>query len=153
VNTISPHNGSHMLRFPTVALLLVTAIGRLPAQDAATIIRTELDAIAVAWNNNDIERHVAPYADSATMMGSRGLIRGRNAVRDVLLRGFWRDGKALQQLRFDEVEVRMLGRGDAAVVTGRFILTGGGRDEVTGRFTTVWELRDGRWLTVHDHSG
>ena len=136
-----------------LTLLLVALAAPLSAQGAEAIIRTELDAIAVAWNNNDIERHVAPYADSATMMGSRGLIRGRNAVRDVLLRGFWRDGKPIQQLRFDEVEVRLLGRGDAAVVTGRFILTGGGRDETTGRFTTVWELRDGRWLTVHDHSG
>ena len=116
-------------------------------------MRAELEAIAVAWNNNDIVRHVAPYAPSATMMGSRGLIRGRNAIRDVLARGFWQDGKALQQLRFEEVEVRMLGRGDAAVVTGKFVLTGGGRADATGRFSTVWELRGGRWQTVHDHSG
>lgn len=146
-------HGLRMPRLAPLALVLLAATAPLSAQGAETIIRDELEAIAVAWNNNDIERHVRPYADSATMMGSRGLIRGRNAVRDVLLRGFWRDGKALQQLRFDEVEVRMLGRGDAAVVTGRFILTGGGREEATGRFTTVWELRDGRWLTVHDHSG
>lgn len=138
-------------------LALVVAVAVAPpllnAQSAESIMRAELDAIAVAWNANDIERHVAPYADSATMMGSRGLIRGRNAIRDVLARGFWQDGKALQQLRFEEVEVRMLGRGDAAVVTGKFVLTGGGRAEASGRFTTVWELRDGRWLTVHDHSG
>jgi uncharacterized protein (TIGR02246 family) len=138
-------------------LALVTAVAVAPpalvAQTAENIIRTDLDAIAVAWNAADIERHMAPYADSATMMGSRGLIRGRNAIRDVLARGFWQDGKPLQQLRFEEVEVRMLGRGDAAVVTGKFVLTGGGRAEASGRFTTVWELRDGRWLTVHDHSG
>lgn len=126
---------------------------QLEAQSAESIMRAELEAIAVAWNANDIERHVAPYADSATMMGSRGLIRGRNAIRDLLARNFWQDGKALQQLRFEEVEVRMLGRGDAAVVTGKFILTGGGRAEASGRFSTVWELRGGRWQTVHDHSG
>jgi uncharacterized protein (TIGR02246 family) len=138
-------------------LALVTAVAVAPpalvAQTAENIIRTDLDAIAVAWNAADIERHVAPYADSATMMGSRGLIRGRNAIRDLLARNFWQDGKPLQQLRFEEVEVRMLGRGDAAVVTGKFILTGGGRAEASGRFSTVWDLRDGRWFTVHDHSG
>ena len=143
-----------MFRSMTLALLCAVAGPlRVEAQSAETIIRTELNAIAVAWNAADLERHVAPYADSATMMGSRGLIRGRNAVRDLLARGFWQDGKPLQQLRFEEVEVRMLGRGDAAVVTGKFILTGGGRPEASGRFTTVWELRGGRWLTVHDHSG
>ena len=144
-----------MIRRVALALFLCAAIAPLglEAQSAEATIRKELDDIAVAWNAADIERHVAPYADSATMMGSRGLIRGRNAIRDVLARGFWKDGKPLQQLRFEEVEVRMLGRGDAAVVTGKFILTGGGRDEASGRFSTVWELRDGRWLTVHDHSG
>jgi uncharacterized protein (TIGR02246 family) len=142
-----------MRRTAVLAFLAVMTAAPLVAQDADSLIRADLEAIAVAWNNNDMERHVAIYADSATMMGSRGLIRGRNAVRDVLLRGFWRDGKPLQQLRFDEIEVRLLGRGDAAVVTGRFILTGGGREDTTGRFTTVWERRNGRWLTVHDHSG
>lgn len=134
-------------------LCIIARPERVIAQNTETIIRNELNAIAVAWNEADIERHVALYADSATMMGSRGLIRGRNAIRDVLARGFWQDGKPLQQLRFEEVEVRMLGRGDAAVVTGKFILTGGGRAEASGRFSTVWELRGGRWLTVHDHSG
>ena len=140
-----------------VILALLISVAALPirsgAQSAEATIRSELQAIAVAWNASDIERHMAPYADSATMMGTRGLIRGRNAVRDVLARGFWKDGKPFQQLSFDEIEVRLLGRGDAAVVTGKFILTGGGRPEATGRFTTVWELRAGRWVTVHDHSG
>lgn len=142
-----------MPRLALLFLLAIVSVAPAAAQDPATVIRTELDSIAAAWNRDDIERHVAPYADSATMMGSRGLIRGRNAVRDVLLRGFWRDGKALQRLHFEEVEVRVLGRGDAAVATGRFVLTGGGRDEASGRFTTVWERQGGRWVTVHDHSG
>ncbi len=143
-----------MIRRIALAFLLCAAVAplRLEAQSAEAVIRKELDNIAVAWNAADIEGHVAPYADSATMMGSRGLIRGRNAIRDLLARGFWKDGKPLQQLRFEEVEVRMLGRGDAAVVTGKFILTGGERPEASGRFSTVWELRGGRWLTVHDHS-
>ena len=92
-----------MSRRIALALLVCAAVAplRLEAQTPESIMRAELEAIAVAWNNNDIERHVAPYADSATMMGSRGLIRGRNAIRDVLARGFWQDGKALQQLRFE----------------------------------------------------
>lgn len=138
----------------SLALLLITVTlpGRAPAQSAETTLRDELAAIAVAWNNADIDRHVALYADSATMMGSNGLIRGRNAIRDLLLRGFWREGKPMQQLRFEEVEVRILGRGDAAIVTGKFVLTGGGRPDASGRFSTTWERRDGRWLTIHDHS-
>jgi uncharacterized protein (TIGR02246 family) len=134
-------------------LLTVSASTIISAQTAdTTAIRAELQAIAEAWNRNDLDRHVAPYADSATMMGGRGLIRGRPAIRALLERGFWRDGKPLQQLRFEEIEIRPVGGPNAAIVTGKFILTGGDRPEVTGRFTTIWERQRGRWVTVHDHS-
>jgi uncharacterized protein (TIGR02246 family) len=140
------------------ALLLVTLVttglGAAQAQEPDTsAIRTELHAIADAWNAADLDRHVAPYADSATMMGSRGLIWGRPAIRALLERGFWQEGKPLQQLRFEEIVIRLVGGHNAAIVTGKFILTGGGKPDVTGRFSTVWERKNGRWLTVHDHSG
>ena len=139
-------------------LLAIFALGPaasgLHAQDPDTAaIRAELHAIAEAWNVNDLDRHVAPYADSATMMGGRGLIRGRPAIRALLERGFWQDGKPLQQLRFEEIEIRLVGGSNAAIVTGKFILTGGDRAEASGRFSTVWERKNGRWMTIHDHSG
>ncbi|HRP08187.1 MAG TPA: nuclear transport factor 2 family protein [Gemmatimonadales bacterium] len=128
-------------------------IAAVPMADPESIIRAELAAIAQAWNDGNLTRHMAPYADSATMMGCGGLIRGRAAIHASMERSFWRDGKPLQQLRFEEIEVRMVGGNDAAIVTGKFILSGGERPEANGRFTTIWELQDGRWVTVHDHSG
>jgi uncharacterized protein (TIGR02246 family) len=134
--------------------LAACSVPRAHAQAPDTAaIRVELHAIAEAWNRADLDRHVAPYADSATMMGGRGLIWGRDAIRAVLERGFWRDGKPLQQLRFEDIVIRLVGGNDAAIVTGKFILTGGDRPEVNGRFSTIWEWKNGRWLTVHDHSG
>jgi uncharacterized protein (TIGR02246 family) len=144
------------MRHVLLATLLLTLVApRARAQDdAATTIRQELTAIAEAWNAADLDRHVALYADSATMMGGRGLLRGREAIRAALERSFWKEGKPLQQLRFEEIEIRFLGSaGDAAIVTGKFILTGGDRPEASGRFSTTWERKNGRWLTVHDHSG
>lgn len=144
------------MRRAILSLLLFTAAGvpgyaQAPA-DTATI-RAQLHAIADAWNAGNMAGHVAIYADSATMMGGRGLIWGRDAIRAGLERNFWKDGQPLQQLRFEEIEIRLLGRGrDVAVVTGRFILAGGGRAEASGRFSTIWEWKNGRWLTVHDHS-
>jgi ketosteroid isomerase-like protein len=136
----------------TIATIAVPAISRAQAPDTA-YIRTELQAIADAWNRNDLDRHVAPYADSATMMGNNGLIWGRPAIRALLERGFWREGKAMQQLRFEDIVIRLVGGNNAAIVTGRFILTGGGRPDASGRFSTIWEKKNGKWMTVHDHSG
>ena len=136
----------------TIATIAVPTISRAQAPDTA-YIRTELQAIADAWNRNDLDRHVAPYADSATMMGNNGLIWGRPAIRALLERGFWREGKAMQQLRFEDIVIRLVGGNNAAIVTGKFILTGGGRADASGRFSTIWERKNGRWMTVHDHSG
>jgi hypothetical protein len=76
---------------------------------------------------------------------------GRDKIEASLRRGFWRDGKPVQRLRYEHVSVRALGR-DHALVTGRFVLTGGGRDDATGWFTLVWERGTRGWQEIHDHS-
>lgn len=126
-----------------------------PVADTAGV-RAELErtltAMADAWNAGDLAGHIAPYADSATMMTGRGPEGGRERIGEMLSRAFWRDGRPLQQLRFEQVLVRPIGE-RGAVVTGRFILSGGGRDDQSGRFTTVWERTADGWRIVHDHSG
>lgn len=123
-----------------------------PAASAArTRILAELQATADAWNAADLPRHVRPYADSATMMGSRGPVPGRDAIAGVLSRGFWREGKPLQQLRYESIVVRELGP-QHALVTGRFVLTGGGQADRSGWFTLVWQQVGGQWVIIHDHS-
>ena len=128
----------------------------LPAQQpAASTARTrileELQATADAWNAADLSRHVRPYADSATMMGNRGPVPGREAIAGMLSRGFWREGKPVQQLRYESIVVRELGP-HHALVTGRFVLTGGDQAERSGWFTLVWQQVGGQWLIIHDHS-
>ena len=122
--------------------------------DAA--VRAELEqmftTMAERWNAGDMPGHIAPYADSATMMTGRGPQGGRERIGEMLSRSFWREGRPVQQLRFEQVLVRSIGDG-GAVVTGRFILSGGGRDEQSGWFTTVWERTPAGWRIVHDHSG
>ncbi len=123
---------------------------RLP-QTAEAEVRRKLQSTADAWNRADLAGHVAPYADSAAFMTGRGPMIGRDKIEASLRRGFWRDGKPLQTLRYEHVSVRALGR-DHALVTGRFVLTGGGRDDASGWFTLVWERGPKGWREIHDHS-
>jgi uncharacterized protein (TIGR02246 family) len=122
-----------------------------PAGGSSSELGRAMKEMEDAWNRNDLAGHVAPYADSAVFMIPRGPLIGRDRIRASLERSFWVNGKPKQQLRFEEVEVRMLGPLDARVM-GKFILTGGGMPEATGRFTTIWEKIDGRWQIIHDHS-
>ena len=139
----------------TAMLLAATAAcaahgGPRSAPTPAEAIVPLLMETAAAWNRADLDGHVAAYADSAEFMAPGPLV-GRDRIRASLLRSFWRDGRPLQQLRYEQVQVRQLGE-THALMTGRFILSGGGRADASGWFTLIWEWTDGGWKIVHDHS-
>ena len=130
----------------------VRVTGMAPVNDAETAIPVAMNAMADAWNNNDLAAHIRPYADSATFMGANGPIRGRERVGESLARSFWRDGKALQRLSFDRMTIRPLGDYHA-LQTGHFLLSGGGESDKQGWFSLTWEKTADGWRIIHDHSG
>ena len=140
-----------------VTTLTAVACARPPAasgpvpDDTATAIRAVLDSTAAGWNRGDLSRYLWAYADSATAMGTNGPERGVAAIEAQMRRGFWRTGRPLQVLHYEHVEVRPLGA-DHALVTGQYVLTGGGQAQRTGWFTTVWARTPAGWRMIHDHS-
>lgn len=114
-------------------------------------IRAVLDTTADGWNEGDLSKYLSAYTDSATEMGPNGPEGGRDAIERTMRRGFWKTGRPVQRLRYEHVEVRMLGK-EHALVTGQFVLTGGGRPDRTGWFTTVWTRTRRGWRMMHDHS-
>ena len=119
---------------------------------AETAIRASLDSTAIGWNRGELAMYMKMYEPGASQMGARGVEHGRGLIEEGMRKGFWRTGRPLQNLRYEDVEVRPLGE-HYALVTGRFVLTGGGRPDRIGTFTTVWTDRTGTWLMIHDHSG
>lgn len=115
--------------------------------EIAALIRESADA----WNRGDLRGHLALYVDSVTFMTGSGPRPGVAAVEEAFTRTYWRDGRPVQSLGFEQVVVRPLGPG-AALATGRFVLSGGGRDEQSGWFTLVWTRTPEGWRVVHDHS-
>ena len=59
--------------------------------------------------------------------------------------------KPKQDLRMERVAIRSLSS-DSALMTGRFILAGGGLPEQSGWFTLVWVRTATGWKVVHDHT-
>jgi ketosteroid isomerase-like protein len=114
-------------------------------------IRALLYESAASWNRGDLDGHLADNADSISFMTRNGPIVGKGKTADALRRSFFRDGKPIQQLRFEQVTIRRLGDGYALVV-GRFILDGGGQPEHSGWFSTIWERQAAGWRVIHDHS-
>lgn len=147
----------------TLAMVMITGIaactaapaGTPPvpaswAADAAEIHRMTT-ASTEAWNRGDLKGHLALYVDTVTFMTKQGPRPGVAAVEEAFTRSYFRDGMPKQQLRFEQVVLRPLGR-DAALETGRFILSGGGEPDQSGWFTLVWLRTADGWRAVHDHS-
>jgi uncharacterized protein (TIGR02246 family) len=117
----------------------------------AAAIQAIFDTTAAGWNRGELPVYLSAYVDSATAMGSTGLVRGVNGIEGQMRAGFWRTGRPLQALSYDHLEIRPIGP-DQAIATGQFILTGGGRPVRTGWFTTIWVRTPRGWRMVHDHS-
>jgi ketosteroid isomerase-like protein len=137
-----------------LAVLATLTAGAVAAQGPHATeqeIRTLLDESVSSWNRGDLDGHLADNADSISFMTGKGPIVGKQRTADALRRSFFRDGKPIQQLRFEQVTVRRLGEGFALVV-GRFVLEGSGQPEHSGWFSTVWERQAAGWRVIHDHS-
>ena len=115
-------------------------------------IRAATHASAEAWNRGDLKGHLSIYVDSVTYMTRNGPRPGVGAIERDFTATFFHQGMPKQQLRFEQLAVRRLGA-DAALETGRFILSGGGQADQSGWFTLVWVRTAEGWKAVHDHSG
>ncbi len=105
---------------------------------------------ATDWNNANLDGFMALYDTAATFMFSTGPV-GLEKMRANYERGFFKDGKPIQQLRFEDLEVRMLGT-DHALLTGKFVLWGNNLPDRKGIYSLVFVKRNGSWKILHDHS-
>ena len=121
-----------------------------PSAPDRQAIQQVLDAMVEAWNRDDLEGHVAGYADDATYTAGNAVLRGRKAIVGTL-GGFRTPDGLYGDLRFEDVAMRALG-GDHALVTGRYVLTAPGQPDRSGRFTLVMARTGAGWRAVHDHS-
>jgi uncharacterized protein (TIGR02246 family) len=125
---------------------------RKKPKSAESEIRAVLKMTAVGWNEGSLEKYLAAYTPEATeMLPATGPTGGVEAIEKTMKEGFWKNGKPLQALRYESVVVRMLGK-ENALVTGKFVLSGGDRPDRSGWFTSVWTKTKNGWRMIHDHS-
>lgn len=119
------------------------------ADEAA--LRRLLQESADAFNAGDLPGHLASYDASVTFMTKDGPRPGVAPIEKAFRERYFRDGKPKQQLRFEQEALRFLSE-DVALVTGRYVLSGGDEPEQSGWFTTIWTRTLQGWKVVHDHS-
>lgn len=138
-----------------LALVACAALDRraqenIRAEDDAQM-RAAIQASADAWNRGDLKGHLAIYDASVTVMTKNGPRPTIEAIEQSFAQAYFVDGKPKQTLRMERVDIRSLSP-DSALMTGRFILAGGGAPEQSGWFTLVWVRTAVGWRAVHDHT-
>jgi ketosteroid isomerase-like protein len=102
------------------------------------------------WNNANLDAFMAIYDTASTFMFPTGPV-GLARMRDNYERAFFKNGKPIQNLRFEDMVVRPLGN-DHALLTGKFVLHGNNLPDKTGVYTLVFINRSTGWKLLHDHS-
>lgn len=149
--------GIHLLHLAAafvVAGCSAPASGPAPAAGGdAEAIRGVLTQSTERWNEGNLEGFVLPYDTAATFVGSRGLLRGKGAIREQYASTYFRTGSPTGALTFRDLEVRMLGR-DHALVAGRYVVRDRrtGAESATGLFSLTMARRPEGWRIIHDHS-
>jgi ketosteroid isomerase-like protein len=116
-----------------------------------TEIRRQLATSTEAFNRGDLPGHLAIYHPGVTFMTREGPRPGIEAIEKAFRENYFRDGKAIQQLRFESLAIRPLGP-DFALATARWSLAGGDKPDQSGWFTLVLQRGSTGWRAVHDHS-
>ena len=123
---------------------------RIGEEVARAEICAMMDRGAASWNRGDLTTFMDDYVDSATYVGSRGLLHGRTQIAAHYAPRF-AVGATRDSLSFRGLEVRLVAE-ELAQVVATYVLTRG--DSVTAMGPTSLLMRrvDGRWRILHDHS-
>jgi uncharacterized protein (TIGR02246 family) len=137
-----------------LASLLLAAIAAPTAwADDAAPVRSLLDAQVAAWNRGDLEAFMAGYWHSPELVFCSGAVvsKGWDATLERYRKRYQAEGREMGRLRFESLEVQLLGP-DAAFARGEYWLRTSDGKEPHGRFTLILRRLDGAWRIVHDHT-
>jgi ketosteroid isomerase-like protein len=110
-----------------------------------------VQAAADAWNRGDLKGHLAIYDPAVTVMTKTGPRPTIEALEESFDQAYFAGGQPKQNLRTESVNVRALSE-HSALMTGRFILSGGSEPDRSGWFTLIWVRQAVGWRAVHDHT-
>jgi beta-aspartyl-peptidase (threonine type) len=123
---------------------------RMPSEKSVGAV---LDRQVEAWNRGDLEAFMATYWNSPALVFQSGATRtkGWQATRERYRRRYQGEGKEMGRLRFDELEILVVGP-DAAFVRGRWPLAMMDGTKPNGLFTLLLRRIGDAWKIVHDHT-
>lgn len=135
-----------------LAFVILTSSSGFIAQSATEQISSNMAEQEASWNRGDVEAFMTHYwrSDSLKFIGSKGLTYGWQQTLDNYKKGY-PDKSAMGQLTFTNHEIREVGDVYTYVI-GKWELEREELEDLSGHYTLLWQLIDGRWVIISDHS-
>jgi hypothetical protein len=155
MNVTDKKTKPRFFKLVVLPLFFILAFIKVQAQTSNEMATKEIvsamDSSANEWNRGHLEVFMTIYDPSATMMMTKGPV-GLDAIRSLYETKYFNGGVPKQNLRYSDMEVRLLGN-DYALLTGKFTLYGNGLPERSGIYSLVLIHTKNGWKILHDHSG
>jgi ketosteroid isomerase-like protein len=136
----------------TIAFALALVLpARSNAAGAETTIKSILTRQAEDWNRGDVLSFVGVYSEDCTFVG-KTILTGRAALL-ARYRQTYPSKDAMGKLTFGNLVIHQLDS-NVAVVTGEWHIdrTSSAGSAIGGIFSLVWQLQNGTWQIVLDHT-
>jgi ketosteroid isomerase-like protein len=136
----------------TIAFVLALVLpAHSNAANGETTIKTILTRQAEDWNRGDIPSFVSVYSEDCTFVGET-ILTGR-ATLLARYQKKYPSKDAMGKLTFGDLVIHPLDS-NVAVVTGKWRIdrTSAAGGPAGGIFSLVWQLRNGTWQIVLDHT-
>jgi len=124
-----------------------------PKIEAKQIVDSLMNKQEQAWSNADLEGFMSSYwkSDSLVFVGKNGASYGWQTTLDNYKKGY-QSAEEMGKLTFTNEIVKQIDKRTIFVV-GQWHLT---REEsigdIGGYYSLVWQLIDGKWVIIADHS-
>lgn len=138
---------------PVLLLLLIsceTKIKVAPSTNATEEVRKVMAFQQEAWNEGNIEKFMEGYWKSDSMQFVGKTIRHGWQATLERYRQTYPDREAMGTLQFDIWQLSKLSE-DTYLLTGQYTLIRT-NDQPSGPFTVIFQLKNGKWVIVYDHT-
>jgi ketosteroid isomerase-like protein len=110
-----------------------------------------LEGQARAWNSGNLEGYMTGYwmSDSLVFSGGKTISMGWHSALD-RYKASYPTQEAMGNLNFSDLNLKFTSK-SSAFSTGQWMLYRSS-DTLSGRFTLVWQKKNGAWVIIADHS-
>ncbi|WP_375249497.1 YybH family protein [Sphingomonas sp.] len=141
-----------MLIAPLIGMALVAAPAATASGDAQAQISAAMTDSATGWNDGDLTRFMAIYADDAIYAAGKEIAGGREAIAARYAKSFAAGGNTRGRLSFQPLAWRRLSAVHMLFVARWTLTPPGGVAPQTGVTTLLFERRKPGWRIISDHS-